>query len=332
MERAVRGAGYRGRFATQVTGGRGALVWIIVLAAFLAVFACRQRGEVAEIWSTLRGADPRWLAGIPVAQAVNLLIVAHVYHIILERLGYSVSRRRTLVVHLQRHVVGTITPAGGPASVYAFVRGVGQDGVSAHDALLAIAIKSTASYAAFVALLVPALAISRPSAIVLGGAVFLAFALVVMVTLMQMALGDRDLPRWLVRVIPRRVELFVAEARQHGIRARDLFMPAALGFSANLAGIAMLVACLRSVGQDAALSTAITGYAVGNLFIIVAPVFQGIGLVETSVSLALEQLGVPLTAAVSATLLFRVGDIWLPLALGLVVQGMRIARQRIRRG
>ena len=61
-------------------------------------------------------------------------------------------------------------------------------------------------------------------------------------------------------------------------------------------------------------------YVVGMVFLLVAPVFQGIGVVEVSMAVALQRLGIPAAAAVSATLLCRVGELWLPLLTGILVQ------------
>ena len=60
--------------------------------------------------------------------------------------------------------------------------------------------------------------------------------------------------------------------------------------------------------------------AVIALVLLVAPVFQGIGVVEVSMAVALQHMGIPPAAAVSATLLTRVGELWLPLLTGVMVQ------------
>jgi uncharacterized membrane protein YbhN (UPF0104 family) len=47
-------------------------------------------------------------------------------------------------------------------------------------------------------------------------------------------------------------------------------------------------------------------------------------------AVALERLGIPAAAAVSATLLCRVGELWLPLMTGIVVQAGEMLRRRTR--
>src|SRR5665811_1569449 len=102
---------------------------------------------------------------------------------------------------------------------------------------------------------------------------------------------------------PSSMLIFVHRLRQRGVRPAD----------------ALLTVSIKSVIGNFAFLL-LLAYVVGMVFLLVAPVFQGIGFVEVSMALALEHLGVPAAAAVSATLLCRVGELWLPLLAGIVVQ------------
>nr|MDQ3045056.1 lysylphosphatidylglycerol synthase domain-containing protein [Chloroflexota bacterium] len=82
----------------------------------------------------------------------------------------------------------------------------------------------------------------------------------------------------------------------------------------------MMYIALQAVGQEVAFTVPLIAYVVGMIFLLVAPVFQGIGFVEVSMALALERLGVPAPAAIGATLLVRFGELWLPLGIGLLLQ------------
>ena len=64
------------------------------------------------------------------------------------------------------------------------------------------------------------------------------------------------------------------------------------------------------------------------VFLLVAPVFNGIGFVEVSMAVALQQLGVPPAAAIGATLLTRAGELWLPLAAGIAFQAFETLSSR----
>jgi uncharacterized protein (TIRG00374 family) len=294
--------------------------WILLISIFAGLFAMRQQHELATIRDTLVTARPGWLAALVLGQLAILGIIAQVYRLVLRRLGHQLSHLRLVRVHLQRHVIGTVTPVGGPASVYVFMRSLARDDVPADDALLALALRSTAGYSAFIALLIPALALSSPSMLVLGAAGALAVLLAIIAGGLILLLRGDAPPAWLERIVPARVTRFVARIRGHHLRARDLAGPFLLSIGFYLSSATMLYISLHAIGVHASPLTVLSAYAVGNLFSHVAPVFQGIGLVEAGVAVTLQQLGVPGAAALSATLLYRAADIWLPLALGLLAQ------------
>jgi hypothetical protein len=108
-----------------------------------------------------------------------------------------------------------------------------------------------------------------------------------------------------------------------------LLVPFALTLIANLGGVLVLYLSLRAVGQEPSPLVPLVGYVIGTTLALVAPVFGGIGVVEVTMALALQQAGVPGAAAVSATILFRLVDLWFPLLLGLTTQsvGHPVARQ-----
>jgi hypothetical protein len=96
----------------------------------------------------------------------------------------------------------------------------------------------------------------------------------------------------------------------------------------KLGGVVMLFIALRAVGQAPDIQVPLMAYVVGMVFLLVAPVFQGIGVVEVSMAVALQHLGVPPAAAGSATLLTRVGELWLPLVTGVVMQLSELLRHK----
>ncbi|HEU0163721.1 MAG TPA: hypothetical protein VFQ54_01680, partial [Thermomicrobiales bacterium] len=64
----------------------------------------------------------------------------------------------------------------------------------------------------------------------------------------------------------------------------------------------------------------LTVYVISVIFIVMAPLFQGIGIVDVGIVIALERLGVPATMAISSTLISRILGLWLPLAIGILTQ------------
>jgi uncharacterized membrane protein YbhN (UPF0104 family) len=107
-----------------------------------------------------------------------------------------------------------------------------------------------------------------------------------------------------------------------------LIGPFAFMMATKLAGVLMLFFSLQAVGFNADIQVPLMAYVVGMVFLMVAPVFQGIGFVEVGMAVALQRLGVPPAAAIGATLLTRAGELWLPLAAGIVFQAFETLTHR----
>ena len=210
----------------------------------------------------------------------------------------------------------------------AYVRALGRAGVGPDDALFTALLNSVLGYVALAIVLTPALLLAasgerlrlragrrrrragvgvdagQPGAAIAGA-----------------ARRPTTRPRALVaQAVGRARGDFVAQARSHGLRARDV--PAFLlpHLPVDLLGATTLYVCLRAVGHHASLREAVVGYAIGTLFLMLAPVFQGLGAVELSMTVALTGFGVPRGAALAAVLLYRAVETWLPAAVGVMAQ------------
>ena len=312
-------------------GRYGAFIWLALVLSFAIWFGWRQQTEIQDIWTSLRNAEPAWILALVGLEIGILALVAITYRSLLLRLGHRVGFSSLVNVHLQRVVVGTVTPVGGPSSMVIFVHRLRQRGVRPADALLTVSIKSVIGNVAFLVLLLPVLFFQKPSTLLListGGLIMLVLS---MAYLLRMALSDRKPPRWLLSRIPRKGLRFLAEVRSHRITVGSLVRPFLYIFATKLGGVVMLFLALKAVGQAPDIQVPLMAYVVGMVFLLVAPVFQGIGIVEVSMAVALEHLGIPAAAAVSAVLLTRVGELWLPLLTGILVQTGEFLSSRNRR-
>ncbi|SDN87223.1 hypothetical protein SAMN05660199_00897 [Klenkia soli] len=84
----------------------------------------------------------------------------------------------------------------------------------------------------------------------------------------------------------------------------------------DVAGVLMLWAALAAVGGPVDLGLALSAYVLASVAAILGPIPGGVGAAEVGSVAALTVAGVPLGVAVAATLLFRVAEFWVPLAVG----------------
>ncbi len=308
------------RYLRALLGRHGLLLWLVLLLVLAIVFVLRERAQLARITNILHEADSRWVAGAILIELGIIALTGMTYQVLLRRLGHQMAWLPLAGVHLRRVLVGTVTPMGGPPSLYVLIRSLARGGVPAEDVLLAAGLRSATGYGAFLLLLLPAVSVSHLTRPVLMAAVALSLVFLAVVGALAWMLRDPIVPhRWEVR-LPEKVRGFARRTRRHRLAVSDLRRPFGLALTIRLGGAAILYASLRAVGENPHVTVALIAYVVGLLFLLIAPVFGGIGVVEIATAVALERMGIPVAPALAAALLCRLGELWLPLALGLMVQ------------
>jgi uncharacterized protein (TIRG00374 family) len=99
-------------------------------------------------------------------------------------------------------------------------------------------------------------------------------------------------------------------------RPRSLWAPGLAALGVDLLGVAQLWAVLRAVGAHPGVELPLVAYAVSTLFGIVGIVPAGLGAVEVSLGAVLVSYGVAMGPAAAAVVLYRVVELWIPLAVG----------------
>lgn len=306
----------------------GTPLWLVLILALSAWFIFFKQSELSRIANTLQQSQREWVLALVAIEIVILALIAGSYRSLLSRLGHRVNLDTLMGVHLKRVVVGTVSPLGGPPSMAIFVHALRRRGVRPADALLAVSLKSVIGNVAFLLLLIPVLAFQSPSLPLYLCSLALLLMVGVMTTSLFLLLRSAKPPQWLLHRLPRKAMKFVAQARQHDVSVASLIGPFVMVLATKLAGVLMLFVALQAVGANPEYNVPLIAYVVGMVFMLVAPVFQGIGFVEVGMAVALQKLGVPAPAAVGATLLCRAGELWLPLAAGIVFQSFETLAHR----
>jgi uncharacterized membrane protein YbhN (UPF0104 family) len=175
----------------------------------------------------------------------------------------------------------------------------------------------------FIAVLIPAAWIGDS---VPGGLIALGLAALMIVVGVALVKGERDgwqtplrwsrrLPRW----ARGRVQQFITNFAEHGLRPVDLLPPMMLALLIRVAVVAVLWACLEALGISPSLDTMLNTYFASLLASTIIPVFGGAGAVEAVSIVALRQAGIPSEIAIGATLLWRLIDLWIPVGIGLLL-------------
>ena len=315
-----------------------ARVWFALLCVFAVWFLVRERAEIRTMNRVLRSANPWWVGGMVII-AVSAQALFTAKDILIYRLmGKNVPVMPLLGVNFQRHILATIAPGGGPGSFLIAVRRFSEFGITADDVVLASVLYGLLGYSTFAIFLAPVivwLLIHHAAPGLLLAAAGILVALVVLMVLgVSWLLSGHRAPGPIASKLPKRALAFVGQTRSYGITTRALAPTVLLTLIIDASGVAMLWVCLRSVGVHASFWQSASGYSVGTLFLMLAPVFQGIGVVEVSMAVALERLGIGRAQALAATVIYRVGELWLPLIAAVAFQartrqGLKSAPQHL---
>jgi phosphatidylglycerol lysyltransferase len=329
------------RWATASGLGRAAFtrlrrvdrsVWSLAILALVGAFGWRQRHELDTTIDQLRTADVRWtlvvLASALAMHATYTITLSTIF----ATLGRRIPLRPALETYAERQTVATVVPFGALPSVVTLARRYAPYGVTTNDAIFAVVIYSLLGHGSFLAFMTPTLVYLIAHGVLTGVMAISAGAFVIILigiaTVVSRLARGQALPAWLERRVPASVPAFLVSSRSHRIAPRLLAKPFLLALTADCLGAIGVFAAIQAVGHNATIGAAAAGYVVGTLFLLIAPMFQGLGLVEVSMTLALQQLGVPIGHALGATLLYRLGEVWLPVIFGIALHARRQPRLR----
>ena len=308
-------------------------IWVLLFVALGAIFLWRNQGELHRAVVALRTANIWWIWAVLGAALAMHAVFAISQTAVFKPLGNPIPIPVSLRTYAERQTITAITPFGAASSLVLTTRQYADFGVTSNQAVLGFALSSVIGYGTFILfVLVPALIwlVLRGAASaleIIAAAILLILVAMFAVLLIHLLPGGR-LPGAIERRVPARATELLDETRSYGVRPRQMVVPVSLALLGDLLGILCVYFSLLAVGSHASIGVAAVGYAVGTLFVLVTPIFQGLGVVELSMTVILQQLGVPASLALGATLIYRLGEVWLPVTLGAAMQAARQKRLR----
>lgn len=315
------------------------------VAAFVAVFLYANRSELPGAWRAARHAEPGWLLVAALTTVVWMLVHTAMHTATQWAVGLPARPVRLLPVVLGSTFLNTVLKSGGMAGLVLFTAEGRRRDKPRGQVVAAYVLASVVSEIGFALVLVAALAVVWADGRLSGAEVVasLAFAgyLGVRLGLVVAAVRSRAAVRRLY-ALPARL---MARARRRAVptqdhtaadeladaaallRSRPVRCLPALGFAIGLEllGVTMLWAVLEALGTRPSVAVPFVAYAVSVLFVIIGVLPGGLGLVEVSTGAVLVSFDVPVAKAAAAVAVYRLFELWLPVAVGAV------AAHRLRR-
>lgn len=329
---------------------------ILAIFASLAFFYIlyTRRSEVVSIFEATEGAVYRWLVVAVVCQLLGYFFQTRAHQQSLLAAGIRRKLRAVLPLVLAALVINTTAPTGGASGALLFADDAenhGESGLAATSGLILLLI---CSYLGILAILSFAFVYLRATGHlgpveVICYLILLAMA-VAFIGLLVASRSDSEGPARFLGVVNRtwfRIrrmfskkaemsELWVAnvtcemKAASSSIshkpyKVLDAF---AMELLVNFFNLATLFFIFLAFGQITETKILVAGYAIGELFKIVSPAPEGVGVTEVSMVVVYTSFGMDPFTATAVSLIYRGLNFWIPMGLGFLVLQARHLRPR----
>ena len=304
---------------------------LAILAAV--VLVVRHASEGRAFVRLSRRADPYWLLLAIALQAATYPFQSQVWRVVLRAAGTPLGMWASCQLTLARLAVDQSLPAAGLGGTLLLAKTLERRGVTWPVVMASVVIDTASCYAAYALGLAAALVIAvsqyhAPAPVVVGAALFLFFALTI--TLGALSLAGRDHGPFGRRIA--RMRLLGAGLRmlrQADVRlaqsSRLLAEATACQLAVVLLDVGTIWVLIASLGVRASAAGVFTSFMMSTLLRMIGVFPGGLGVFEAASVFTLRMAGVDLSAALSATLLFRGLSFWLPLAPGLWLARRRLS-------
>ncbi|TAK40429.1 MAG: lysylphosphatidylglycerol synthetase family protein [Saprospiraceae bacterium] len=286
-------------------------------------FLRHEQTEVRQVVAVLGHADVRWvLSGVLLLTlfvAVQGLMYVYSFRAIGQRIGLGTAS----ALYLKRNLISVFLPAGLLTNLFFFNEELERnEGVTQTQAYFASSIFSVCSILSSIIAGLPALfwlaLKSHLSGEMAVGILLTVASFAGLFFGVKSLMKKRVVYRFLQKHAPPFAQV-IDQLVSHAFQARAFWTVAALSCVIEIIGILHLYISMAALGNGAALSAAVIGYAIVLVLLMSSPFLRGVGVIEAALTYALTQFGFPTVQAVSVAMLFRFFEFWSLLVLGAVV-------------
>lgn len=306
---------------------------LIVLPALIAV--AWEHSSIESFIELAQGARPEWLLPALAAQVATYVFAALSWRLVLHRVQQQRPFRTLLRLSVAKLYTDQAIPTGGVSGTLLVVKALTRRGVPGHVAMAALLVGMVSHYAADVAAALACLALLGLH----GAASYPILALVAAFAAVEVAIptavlwakrhANHDRVRGWIDRLPGAPAILDAVADAPSDLLRDPTLIAA-AFACQLSIILLdsltLWFITHAIGIAVPFWVAFCSFTVGDMVAMLAPSPLGLGTFEAGTTGMLMVLGMPLEAALSATILLRGFTFWLPMVPGVWITRHELSR------
>jgi len=281
--------------------------------------------EIEHLVQLLRHTKPLWLILALVLQVFTYISVAAVWYQALRLGGFHYSFLSLVPLGVAKLFSDQAIPTGGMSGTAFFVTALSRRGISTHLCMATMLVSLVAYYAAYLVAAVTSILLlwfyHKINVWILSVTTIFGFVAVAIPTgaLFLKRFGEKYPPAWLL-YIPGLSGLLkdLGNAPVELLRDPLLIITTTLLHSAVfMLDSATLWVMLKAVGQHVSFWAAFPSFVLASIVATIGPIPLGLGTFETTCVAMLGILGIPLEAALTATLLLRGFTLWIPMVPGL---------------
>lgn len=306
---------------------RASLAVIGLLTLGGTLFLVLHFGEVEAFAAQAARAEPLWLLAGAAMQAATYFCAGLVWWIVLVHYSHRLPVLSLAPLGLAKLFVDEVMPLGGLSGSLLVSRGLVRRGIPAGEAVTAFVFGTGAfaggfALATLAAILLLALHHRASPAVLAAAGGFVVIILAVTAFLFLLARnGPEILPARLARhPFPRETAEVAATAVRRLVAEPGLYtrVLAVQLLVRALDGLTLWL-CFRAIGLEAPLWACFAAIVLASVAMYATPVPMGLGTFEAGAIGTLALSGLPVEAALTATLLFRGLALWLPLVPGFIL-------------
>jgi glycosyltransferase 2 family protein len=296
-----------------------------VLVLLAVILLSLRHSDLQAFGNLASQATPQWLLIAVMAQGCTYFATAWVWQGLLAATGCRLRLMSLLPLGFVKLFADQVVPTGGLSGTMLIVVGFRRRGVQGNQLAAALFGTLVTYYGAYALGAIATVCIflwrGADSDLVIGlAALLLIVAIGIPILVLGLAVQKgQGLPDWLRRYtdLTKALGIFSGNPLQALKAPKSAARALAGQFAIFLCDAVTLSAASAALGQAMPGDIAFAGLLVGMMVATLAPVPLGLGTYEGGTVVALHTLGIPVEAALAATLLARGFTFWLPMLPGL---------------
>ncbi len=296
-------------------------------------FVKHERGEVHQVREILAGSKTLWvLTGIGLT-LIYILLQSLMYIASFRAVHTRLGLRDAITLFLKRNLISVFLPAGGISSLAFFTRDIENKGVTKSQINFASSVYAFVGILSVIVVALPAFIYALFQGSV-GRSEWIALlsvtALIGGLYLLYLSVIGQGWAYGLLKKIIPSSEVFMEDLANNKIERKHFLITVLYSVVIEVTGILHLYIAMKAMGYEPSVFSAVIGYIVAVVFLIISPFLRGLGAIEFSMTYVLMRFGYTNVEALAITLLYRFFEFWLPLFAGIFSFMLRINRLLMR--